>query len=117
MRSKLFSMTVLVGSLLACGGSSSSSDSSLCSDLQSALDGFSTKAAPCGAQFTSPITGATCNSHLPNCNAADKAALESFATCMKNVPTCSTATVQAWGTQVQSCLSDLQPVSSACGGQ
>lgn len=118
MLTKYLPVVVLACTLFACGGSSSSSsDTALCSELQSALDGFGTKAAPCGVQFTSPVTGATCSSHLPGCTDADKTALRSFASCMNGVPACSTATAQTWGTQVQGCLNGLQQVSKACAGQ
>lgn len=94
---------VVALSVVACGGSSSSD---VCTNLGSAATGFVTKAQPCFGSST-PSLGFTqqqCSAALASCTESDKQKLQSFATCLNGLATCSTATQAAWAASAQTCV-------------
>jgi hypothetical protein len=98
---------------IACG-----SDIDLCGKVNSAINGFTTKATPCYPTNppTFPFTAAQCTLGLVRCTDADKRIITNFADCLNALPTCTVPTAQTWATQASACGASLNTVSAACRG-
>ena len=113
MRRSALGWMVALLTAAGCGGSSSSS---ACDALVKGLNDFVTKGQPCGVTANpTGITADSCKNSINNCTDADKSKLQTFGSCLSNLPTCSTATASAWATQVQTCVSNVSGLSANCG--
>ncbi|MGZ6078798.1 MAG: hypothetical protein ACXWK6_13420, partial [Myxococcaceae bacterium] len=48
------------------------------------------------------------------CSDADKTKINSFVSCVNNLPTCSPATITAWQNSFTTCEANLNGLSSTC---
>ncbi|MGZ6162631.1 MAG: hypothetical protein ACXWLS_04820 [Myxococcaceae bacterium] len=102
--------------LSAAGCGSSTSNSAVCDNLAGALTNVTTKFAPCGTVPPIPFDKNQCVNSFNNngCSDADKTKINSFVSCVNNLPTCSPATITAWQNSFTTCEANLNGLSSTC---
>ncbi len=72
------------------------------------------KIGDCSLSSSSQCSGAACAAAYGQCTASDQSSLQSFASCVQNLPTCQSAEQNAWTAQLTNCLSSVSSVSAAC---
>jgi len=94
---------------VGCGSSASST----CDDVGNALTGLQTKFSACGTLPSIPFNKDTCVNEYNSghCTDADKQKISDFAHCLNALPTCSPATLDAWGNSFEACVAPLDTIS------
>lgn len=105
-----------VSMLLIAGCGSSTSNSAVCDNVQTAFNNLATKFQQCGTIPTNTFDKNQCVNGFNNssCTDADKTKINNYVACLNNLPTCTVATEQAWVASFQSCTSQLSGLSSGC---
>ncbi len=96
---------------VGCGGGTSAS--SVCDDFGNSLNGLRTKYSACGTLPDFGFNKDSCVQAYNNaqCSDADKQKIRDFVNCLNNMPTCTTQTANAWGTQLESCLTAVDTIN------
>jgi hypothetical protein len=92
-------LAVAVMALTGCGNT--------CDNLGDALTEFDKKAAPCGNNEPSTFNMSQCENNLDKCSSEDKKALDKFADCLGDLPTCATATEDNFNAAAAGCAFSL----------
>ena len=116
---KLWACAVAVVSLALAG-----CGSSVCESLASAVDSLDEKVKPCGLTGSTPITDdeiKQCDKDVDaSCTSGDKSELHDYASCIKDVPACSSGNTDPFTTALDACdaklNSKLTPACSAAAG-
>jgi hypothetical protein len=113
-RSVLGVLAVLMLSAAGCG--SSTSNSAVCDNVASALNGLATKYQQCGTIPTNTFDKNQCVNGFNNssCTDADKTKINNYVACLNNLPTCTVATQSTWVTSFSNCASQLTGLSNGC---
>jgi len=73
------------------------------------------KLAPCGSTGGHVITRDECPDWVGyGCTDSDRALIQSYGTCLSNLPTCSPETRATFMEQWDACLPLIQPLSNGC---
>ncbi|MFY0564904.1 hypothetical protein ACN28E_13690 [Archangium lansingense] len=111
MKTKIFGVVaVAMMALTGCGN--------VCDELDNAFEAVEDKAKPCLSAGEEPTSFNTnqCSDNLDDCSDSEKKALSEFAECLRELPECTPATEQSFGTAVAACvLSVSGKVGESCG--
>jgi hypothetical protein len=96
---------------------------STCDDLADAFDEVDEKARPCAAAGEEPTAFNVnqCENNVDKCTDSEKEALADLADCLRDLPECTPATENGFGTAAAACILGAsgkigQTCSSALGG-
>ena len=97
---------------VAVGCGSSSGDTSVCDSLATATTDLNSKAAPCTSTAPSPaLTAEACRSSISKCSNSDQQTIKAYASCLENLPVCTSGAYGNWQVLLGDCAAGLGPLA------